>query len=308
MPGRNYGHTILALPPPFQERPRPLLRVHRRKNPHCPRPWGAWWVACKLWQQLDLDAVWSARLPASREGTDWKTLLQILTTYRLLDPGIEGRLHRHWLARSGLGNLLGVERLEISKDSLYRCVDRLLAHRAELFQHLRARWQDLFGAKFDVLLYDLTSTYFESDPPFPEGDQRGFGHSRDKRPDCVQVILALIEENEPDRGPHLRGFSGVLLVGDIARAFAQAGGRADVAGSAGKVCDHADGGRPSSDERRTGAGIPTLPPTREGSEDVAGATGLGTPGPASAADHVQRRTGGADELKNFGCGPLETVP
>jgi hypothetical protein len=159
---------------------------------HRPRPWGACWVACKLWQQLELDAFWSARLPASREGTDWKTLLQILTTYRLLDPGSEGRLHRHWLAHSGLGDLLGVELREISKDSLYRCLDRLLAHRPALFQHLRARWQDLFGATFDVLLYDLTSTYFESDPPFPEGDKRRFGYSRDHRPDCVQVVVALI--------------------------------------------------------------------------------------------------------------------
>jgi transposase len=159
---------------------------------HRPRSWGACWVACKLWQQLDLDAFWSARLPASREGTDWKTLLQILTIYRLLDPGSEWRLHRHWLAHSGLGDLLGVELREISKDSLYRCLDRLLAHRPALFQHLRARWQDLFGAQFDVLLYDLTSTYFESDPPFPEGDKRRFGYSRDHRPDCVQVVVALI--------------------------------------------------------------------------------------------------------------------
>lgn len=159
---------------------------------HRPRQWGACWVACKLWQQLDLEAFWSARLPASREGTDWKTLLQILTTYRLLDPGSEWRLHRHWLAHSGLGDLLGLELRGISKDSLYRCLDRLLKHRPALFQHLRARWQDLFGAKFDVLLYDLTSTYFESDPPFPEGDKRRFGYSRDHRPDCVQVVLALV--------------------------------------------------------------------------------------------------------------------
>ena len=79
-----------------------------------------------------------------------------------------------------------------AKDNLYRCLDRLLEHREELFKFLQRRWQDEFGAKFDVLLYDLTSTYFESDPPFPEGDKRRFGYSRDKRPDCVQVIIALI--------------------------------------------------------------------------------------------------------------------
>jgi hypothetical protein len=131
-----------------------VLQVRLREfTLHRPRPRGACWVACQPWQQLDLDVFWSARLPASREGTDWKTLLQILTTYRLLDPGSEWQLHRHWLAHSSLGDLLGVELREISKDPLYRCLDRLLAHRAELFQHLRARWQDLFGAKFDVLLY-----------------------------------------------------------------------------------------------------------------------------------------------------------
>jgi transposase len=75
---------------------------------------------------------------------------------------------------------------------LYRCLDKLLEHRDGLFKHLRARWEDLFGVKFEVLLYDLTSTYFESDPPFPEDDKRRYGYSRDKRPDCVQVVLALI--------------------------------------------------------------------------------------------------------------------
>lgn len=159
---------------------------------HRPRQWGACWVACLLWQQLQLDAFWSQHLAASREGTDWKTILQVLTIYRLLDPGSEWRLHRHWWASTALDELLGLYLPVLDKDSLYRCLDRLLEHRAALFQHLRKRWQDLFGAKFDVLLYDLTSTYFESDPPFPAGDKRRFGYSRDQRPDCVQVVIALI--------------------------------------------------------------------------------------------------------------------
>jgi len=75
------------------------------------------------------------------------------------------------------------------KDNLYRCLDRVLEHRSALFQHLRRRWEDLFGAKFEVLLYDLTSTYFESAPPFPEGDKRQYGYSRDQRPDCVLVLF-----------------------------------------------------------------------------------------------------------------------
>ena len=157
-----------------------------------PRQWGACWVACLLWQQLNLDAFWSQRLAASREGTDWKRVLQVLTIYRLVDPGSEWRLHREWWAKSALDELLGMPLPVLDKDCLYRTLDRLLVHREALFQHLRQRWQDLFGARFEVLLYDLTSTYFESDPPFPEGDKRRFGYSRDKRPDCVQVIIALI--------------------------------------------------------------------------------------------------------------------
>jgi transposase len=157
-----------------------------------PRQWGACWVASLLWQQLHLDTFWAQHLSASREGTDWKTILQVLTIYRLLDPGSEWRLHRQWWASTALDELLGLHLPVLAKDCLYRTLDRLLKHREALFQHLRRRWQDLFGAKFDVLLYDLTSTYFESDPPFAEGDKRRFGYSRDKRPDCVQVVIALI--------------------------------------------------------------------------------------------------------------------
>ena len=80
----------------------------------------------------------------------------------------------------------------MEKNALYRCLDKLLAHKTALFSYLRERWQDLFGARFEVLLYDLTSTYFESDPPNDEDDKRRYGYSRDKRHDCVQVVIALI--------------------------------------------------------------------------------------------------------------------
>jgi transposase len=79
-----------------------------------------------------------------------------------------------------------------AKDNLYRCLDKLLKHREALFKHLRKRWEDLFGVKFEVLLYDLTSTYFESDPPLPQKGLRRYGYSRDKRPDCVQVVIGLV--------------------------------------------------------------------------------------------------------------------
>ncbi|HEY5909997.1 MAG TPA: IS1634 family transposase [Verrucomicrobiae bacterium] len=157
-----------------------------------PRQWGACWVALTVWNLLKLSRFWSSRLPPSREGTRWLNVLITLVIYRLLDPGSEWRLHRQWYEQSALADLLGEDFGLAAKDNLYRCLDRLLKHRGELFQYLRGRWQDEFGAQFDVLLYDLTSTYFESDPPFPEGDKRRFGYSRDKRPDCVQVVIALI--------------------------------------------------------------------------------------------------------------------
>jgi len=157
-----------------------------------PRQWGACWLALWLWDLLQLDAFWRTRLPASREGTRWHLILAALSAYRLIAPGSEWRLHRHWFSTTALGDLLGSGFSLGGKDNLYRCLDRLLVHKRELFAHLRQRWVDLFGAKFDVLLYDLTSTYFESDPPGDETDKRRFGYSRDKRSDCVQVVLALV--------------------------------------------------------------------------------------------------------------------
>jgi transposase len=157
-----------------------------------PRQWGACWVACHLWQQLQMDEFWQDRLPASREGTEWRHVLQTLVAYRLISPGSEWRLHREWFGNSAMADLLDEDFALAEKDTLYRCLDKVLTHRTALFKHLRQRWEDLFGVKFQVLLYDLTSTYFESDPPFPEGDKRQFGYSRDKRSDCVQVVIALI--------------------------------------------------------------------------------------------------------------------
>jgi len=131
-----------------------------------PRQWGACWVALSLWHLLKLSEFWSSRLIPSREGTRWLHVLITLGAYRLIDPGSEWRLHRQWYEQSAMGDLLGEDFGLAAKDNLYRCLDRLLKHREELFQHLQSRWKDEFGAQFDVLLYDLSSTYFESDPPF----------------------------------------------------------------------------------------------------------------------------------------------
>ncbi len=157
-----------------------------------PRQWGGCWLAVNLWRELALDRFWAERLGPSRKGTRWHQGLLLLATYRLLAPGSEWRLHRQWFEGSAMADLLGedVGLAEIHK--LYRCHDRLLEHKQALFDHLVGRWRDLFNVSFDVLLYDLTSTYFESDPPFPEGDKRRHGYSRDHRGDCVQVIIALV--------------------------------------------------------------------------------------------------------------------
>ncbi len=159
---------------------------------HRPRQWGACWLACHLYEQLELDQFWKARLPDSREGTCWRHILQTLICYRLIDPGSEWRLHRLWFEQSAMGDLLGADYSLVEKNALYRSLDKVLKHKTALFSHLTERWQDLFRAKFDVLLYDLTSTYFESDPPYDENDKRRYGYSRDKRSDCVQVVIALV--------------------------------------------------------------------------------------------------------------------
>lgn len=157
-----------------------------------PRQWGACWLALRLWEELELDRFWAERLPPSRKGTRWDQELLVLVAYRLLAPGSEWRLHREWFERTALADLLGADFGLAEIHKLYRCHDRLIEHKEALFDHLVGRWRDLFNARFDVLLYDLTSTYFEADPPFPEGDKRRFGYSRDHRPDCVQVVIALV--------------------------------------------------------------------------------------------------------------------
>lgn len=171
-----------------------IVRVKLSELRLCrPRQWGACWLACHLYAQLGLGDFWSQRLPPSRKGTRWDLVLQTLCAYRLISPGSEWRLHRHWFEHTAMGDLLGADFGQLAESHrLYECHDLLLPHKGALFDHLTARWKDLFNAQFDVLLYDLTSSYFESNPPFPQGDKRQFGHSRDKRPDCVQVVIALI--------------------------------------------------------------------------------------------------------------------
>ena len=158
-----------------------------------PRQWGACWLAGQLWRDLRLDQFWAERLPPNRKGTRWDQVLQVLVSYRLIAPGSEWKLHRDWFGRSAMADLLGADFGLAEAHKLYACHDFLLQHKEALFSHLTARWRDLFNANFDVLLYDLTSTYFEINASdVAEGDKRHHGYSRDKRPDCPQVVIALV--------------------------------------------------------------------------------------------------------------------
>jgi len=155
-----------------------------------PRLFGSCWLGCQLWQQLGLDEFWDACLAGSREDVAWEKVLQLLVVNRLLDPGSEFRVHRQWYLTTAMDALLGTDFAVAEKDRLYRCLDRVLEHKPELFLWLRQKWADLFQAEFEVLLYDLTSTYFEG--RMEENPKAKYGHSRDKRTDCLQVVIALV--------------------------------------------------------------------------------------------------------------------
>lgn len=155
-----------------------------------PRPFGNCWLANELWHQLGLTEFWNERLPEGRERVSWEKVLRLLVVNRLLEPGSEFRVHRHWFVESAMDALLETDFAVADKDRLYRCLDRVLEHKQELFVWLKQKWAELFHADFEVLLYDLTSTYFEGE--MAENPKAKRGYSRDNRPDCLQVVIALI--------------------------------------------------------------------------------------------------------------------
>lgn len=154
------------------------------------RPFGNCWLASELWDQLGLGEFWRTRLPQGREAVSWEKVLRLLVVNRLLEPGSEFRLHRHWFVESGMDVLLEEDFSVADKDRLYRCLDRILEHKTELFVWLKQKWAELFAADFEVLLYDLTSTYFEGE--MEDNPKARRGYSRDHRPDCPQVVIALV--------------------------------------------------------------------------------------------------------------------
>ncbi len=192
--GTHNRPTQLALFPDDREAPELACdTVQLRLNElslHRPRQWGSCWLACHLWGSLQLDKFWADKIPLSRKGTSWLNVLKTLVCYRLISPGSEWRLHREWFRNSAMADLLNEDASLVQKDTLYRCLDKIVDHKKDFFSYLTKRWHHLFNIKFDVLLYDLTSTYFECNPP--NDGKRQFGYSRDKRSDCVQVVIALI--------------------------------------------------------------------------------------------------------------------
>ena len=155
-----------------------------------PRRFGDAWLGLVLWRELGLDAFWGRALGPERGAVDWSKVLAVLAINRLCAPASEWAVHRRWFLASALDDLPGVDFAVAEKDRLYRCLDRLLAHKDALFRFLVERWKTLFDARFDVLLYDLTSTYFEGQ--CAEIPKARHGYSRDGRPDCRQVVIALV--------------------------------------------------------------------------------------------------------------------
>jgi len=155
-----------------------------------PRTYGGCWLACEQWHELGLDEFWRQHLPEGREAVSWEKVLQLLVVNRLLDPGSEFRVHRQWFDSSAMDELLQADFAVAEKDRLYRCLDRILEHKQELFVWLKRKWAELFAADFEVLLYDLTSTYFEGD--MEQNPKARRGYSRDGRSDCAQLVIALV--------------------------------------------------------------------------------------------------------------------
>ena len=181
--------TSLMLFPESQEIPEGVLNAVQVKLDQMqlcrPRAYGNCWLGCWLWEQLELDGFWRSRLSDRRGEVPWAKVLEILVINRLIDPGSEFRLHRLGFENSAFDELLQVDFAAAAKDRLYRCLDLLLPHKDDLFKHLHQKWKDLFNASYDVLLYDLTSTYFEG--LCEEIPKAKHGYSRDGRPDCRQV-------------------------------------------------------------------------------------------------------------------------
>jgi len=158
------------------------------------RTFGDVWLGWTLWRALRLDEVLARLLPEGREAVPWATMAAVLVLARLCEPSSELHIAEDWYRRTALEDLLALPAARVNDDRLYRALDQLLAHKPALEQHLVARLGELFALDYDLLLYDVTSTYFEGQATRNPLAQRG--HSRDHRPDCKQVCVALVVSRE----------------------------------------------------------------------------------------------------------------
>ena len=158
------------------------------------RQFGACWLGLELWKRLELDRFFEGALDEETADVWWSRVAALLAINRLCAPGSELAIEQRWYPATALDDLLGIEEGKINDTRLYRCLDRILPHKTKLERHLKERYGELFGAEFDVLLYDLTSTYVEGAAENNPMMRRGY--SRDHRPDCEQMVIALIVNSE----------------------------------------------------------------------------------------------------------------
>jgi len=158
------------------------------------RQFGACWLGLELWKRLGLDRFFEVQLDSEPAGVAWSRIAAVLAINRLCAPGSERAIEERWYPTTALDDLLGIEEGKLNDTRLYRCLDRILPHKTQLERHLKERYGELFGAEFDVLLYDLTSTYVEGAAERNPMMRRGY--SRDHRPDCEQMVIALIVNSE----------------------------------------------------------------------------------------------------------------
>ena len=158
------------------------------------RWFGGVWRGWKLWRARKLDELCAELMPAGREAIPWAQIAAVLVIARLTEPASELHIAEDWYRKSALEDLLGLPGERVNSNRLYRALDQLLPHKQALEQHLRRRLGELFGLKYDLLLYDVTSTYFEGLAERNPLAQRGY--SRDHRPDCKQVCIALVVTRE----------------------------------------------------------------------------------------------------------------
>src|SRR5713101_2984101 len=158
------------------------------------RQFGACYLGLELWKRLQLDGFFEEAVDAHDADVPWSRVAAVLSINRLCAPGSELAIEERWYPSTALDDLLGIEEGKINDTRLYRCLDRILPHKTKLERHLKQRYGELFGAEFDVLLYDLTSSYVEG--AAEKNPMMHRGYSRDHRPDCEQMVIALIVNSE----------------------------------------------------------------------------------------------------------------